>query len=151
MSPRHPIHGRFCENPLCRRAIDPGRPKGTKYCDSSCRGEAARIRSETGPDAEPAEPREPAQRRSRERRPTPYAVFRKRLVDDAVLFGTYELVGFATDTVKSRAIRKSAAGTERGHEVGDEYVAVPIKALDHYSADGDRIAERNPEWVVPFD
>ena len=145
--PRHPIVGRFCENPFCRREIDPHRPKGTKFCDSSCRSEAFKVK--TGEVARPTPakalrrvPKKPHAPRA----PTPYVVMRKRL-DLGELIGGFEVVGFAAASSRARAIRTVAASSEYV-ETGDQLVAVPVKALSLHFGDGSKVAEAEPSWAV---
>lgn len=147
--PRSPIRGRFCHNRRCHQPIDPGRPKGTKYCDSSCRSEEARLRFEDrvagegspngGPPVSDAEERSHAPER-RPRAATPYCVLRR--VAELGLIGGFEVIGFAAETNKGRAIRKIAAGRE------GEFVAVSVHNLKLYDGEGVPLAEAEPEWVA---
>jgi hypothetical protein len=139
--PRAPILGRFCQNPNCREPIDPQRPKGTDYCDSSCRSEASRLRKAAEETRGRSKPRKRAQRKpqghARVRVPTPYVVMKKDL--DAGPIGGFVVVGFTADTNKRRAIAKIAAAHERV-TAEDELVAVAVPALKLHRADGSPVS-----------
>lgn len=144
--PRSPIIGRFCQNPNCGKPIDPGRPKGTLYCDSSCRSEASRVRAEAGtPPPDRKALSNGAGRSRKPRKHTPYCVMKKNLDDGPI--GGFEVVGFAAETNKARAIVKVAGSSEYVAD-GDQLIAVSIHNLRIYDTDGQRISEREPGWTA---
>lgn len=135
---------RLCGNPLCGRPFTPARVDGF-YCGSTCRGEATRLRDllqGSNPAAKAVvsalHKREKPKRGPGKRADTHYAVMAQS-GNGLILM----LVGIATAHERGEAV---ASVAPRVVEDGDpeRFVALPLRVLRPYDADGEPLGGPPP-------